>query len=327
MVVAGALVATVAGCALVGVFSSGGGLAFSHKLHVLDEGIDCADCHTVSDSQDLPGMPSLASCMLCHENIDADKPPERRVASLFDEYGYRAAGVSRQAEEIIFSHAAHTQRQQDCAACHSGIEASERVTAAMAIRMRDCTTCHTEQGAANDCATCHRDLREDVPPANHAYHWLRMHGKIARAHGEATAEQCSLCHQESTCRDCHLSVPPENHSNYFRLRGHGLHARVDRESCAACHRSDSCDSCHRDTRPISHTGLWGGTQSNHCVSCHFPLSTSNGCATCHRSAPSHALATPMPSWHVAGMNCRQCHGVGIPLPHVDKGDDCRTCHR
>jgi hypothetical protein len=27
------------------------------------------------------------------------------------------------------------------------------------------------------------------------------------------------------------------------------------------------------------------------------------------------------------MNCRQCHGMTAPLPHVDKGDDCNACHR
>jgi hypothetical protein len=30
---------------------------------------------------------------------------------------------------------------------------------------------------------------------------------------------------------------------------------------------------------------------------------------------------------VPSMNCRLCHGAGVPLPHVDNGSDCNSCHR
>ena len=78
-------------------------------------------------------------------------------------------------------------------------------------------------------------------------------------------------------------------------------------------------------RPDSHGGNWGGTQSVHCLTCHFPLS-GESCAVCHKGTPSHLEAAPKPDWHTPAMNCRQCHGVGQPLPHVDKGDDCNACH-
>ena len=47
---------------------------------------------------------------------------------------------------------------------------------------------------------------------------------------------------------------------------------------------------------------------------------------CHKDTRSHALAAPKPAWHTPAMNCRQCHGVSQPLPHVDKGDNCNLCH-
>ena len=105
----------------------------------------------------------------------------------------------------------------------------------------------------------------------------------------------------------------------------GLTARMDRETCSVCHRTDSCNECHRETRPQNHTAAWGSTQNRHCLSCHVS-SPDNGCFVCHQGAPSHALAAPQPADHAPGMNCRQCHGISAPLPHVVGTQDCATCH-
>jgi hypothetical protein len=43
--------------------------------------------------------------------------------------------------------------------------------------------------------------------------------------------------------------------------------------------------------------------------------------------PSHSTAAPQPPSHSPGMNCRQCHGISAPLPHVTKGEDCNICHQ
>jgi hypothetical protein len=181
--------------------------------------------------------------------------------------------------------------------------------------MRDCDRCHREQKVANECATCHRTLRTDVAPSTHAFQWKKVHGATARRHGLATVDDCSMCHQESSCAQCHAAEAPDNHGDYFRRRGHGLFARMDRQNCAACHRADSC-----------HNGSFGGSTNNHCVGCHLPVQA-NECVTCHKGTPSHDLAPPKPPSHGIGMNCRQCHGIGQALMHVDNGADCAMCHR
>lgn len=321
-----ALLASVAtGCALFNVFGGASPYAFSHRVHG-KEGLECADCHSTWNSADSPGMPVRGGCVLCHEEIDKKKPPERRIDVLFDGDTFKAQRVSRLAEEVIFSHQKHAAKPIECKSCHAGIEENDYVDASLALDMADCESCHRQQAVANECATCHKTLRTDVAPDSHFFQWRKMHGQTARAHDSATASNCSLCHQESVCKTCHLSEPPDNHGNYFRRRGHGLDARMDRQNCATCHRSDSCDACHQDTRPMSHTGSFGGTTSNHCVGCHLPVQNTE-CFTCHKSTPSHDLATPKPPDHNAGMNCRQCHGFGQPLPHADNGSDCNQCHR
>lgn len=313
------------GCALISAFSSPGTpFGFSHAVH-FEEGLECGDCHMMWDSEEAPGIPPRGSCNLCHESIDAEKPPERRIDQLFDGDSFKAQRVSKLADEVIFSHLQHATKPVECASCHKGIETSEYVDSTLAVQMADCESCHQQESVANDCATCHQRLRTDVAPDSHLFSWTKMHGPTVRAQHQTTANDCSMCHQESSCTTCHQSTPPEGHNNFFRRRGHGLHARMDRQSCAACHRSDSCDTCHQNTRPTNHTASFSGTLNTHCLGCHLPLVDSE-CSTCHRSTPSHALATPKPPSHSPGMNCRQCHGAGQSLPHVDKGDDCNSCH-
>lgn len=328
-VLAVALVATVAGCSLIGALTSTAKpFAFSHRVHVADEGLDCSGCHLDAETADDPGMPVQRQCMLCHEDIDAEKPPDRQVASLYDGDVFKARRVSHLDDEVIFSHLQHATKELDCNACHVGIEANEQIVAGSAIRMNDCTACHEAQAqaVAADCAVCHKELREDHAPDSHAHLWQRRHGGVVRSQDRLTANECALCHQESSCASCHLETPPENHNSYFRTRSHGVMARMDRQACATCHRSDSCDSCHSDTRPLSHSGSFGGTQSRHCLGCHFPLGKDE-CGTCHRDTPSHLDASPLPANHSPGMNCRMCHGLTAPMPHVDKGDECSRCHR
>jgi hypothetical protein len=326
-VVIALLAVTFAGCMVFDRFGGGAQpLRFSHRVHAGDEAIDCADCHLGAESDEEPGMPVLAQCQLCHKNLDAEKPEERRVTALFGDGKFLAQHAARLPDEVIFSHRKHVASIDDCAQCHAGILTNESIDDSISVTKDACSTCHQQHDVAGDCATCHQVIRRDWQPESHDHAWLRLHGKAYRAQGEAIADRCDMCHRQATCNSCHQDVPPASHNQFFRLRGHGLHARMDRESCAACHRADSCNRCHSQVLPQNHHGAFGGTRSTHCLNCHLPLSSSD-CITCHKGTPSHALATPMPPGHLPGMNCRQCHGLTAPLPHVDNGSACTACHR
>jgi hypothetical protein len=149
---------------------------------------------------------------------------------------------------------------------------------------------------------------------------------VVRADSGKSEDRCSLCHTDASCASCHQDEPPGNHTGQWRHRGHTMAASMDREHCAVCHQGDFCDRCHQETAPRNHRGTWGSTRNTHCLTCHFPLKTSEGCTLCHKDIPSHRKGAAKPGWHNAGMNCRQCHGAGVELPHVDKGDDCNACH-
>jgi hypothetical protein len=271
--------------------------------------------------------------MLCHEEIDADKPREKTVAAFLVDgkptWLRARPDVYSDEMEVKFSHARHIEAEVDCDACHAAVMEDK----GPGLRIRggkvSCMQCHAKTKLGNDCAVCHRTLRVDQPPRDHGVGWKRMHGahseRMIKGTGETT---CAQCHQEQSCTGCHQTEKPADHTNYWRQRGHGVMVSLDRSRCATCHRSDFCNRCHMHTEPRSHRGAWGSPQNTHCNACHLPLQ-GTGCYTCHKATPSHLQATPMPPGHLPSMNCRQCHGPGLtaPLPHFDPGTTCTSCHK
>jgi hypothetical protein len=312
----------LAGCVLFG--SGEKRYAFSHERHVTLEKLDCANCHADALASEEPGMPTRDTCDVCHQGIDSAKPPERRIERLFHGEDFAAAHATALSGEVVFSHQKHASVLA-CSLCHQGIESNERVADLRHLNMAACTSCHEEKHAPEACATCHKEIRETWAPPNHRSNWHRMHGETVRANSDLTADACSICHTQATCSACHQSEKPENHNHFWLERGHGITAMMDRETCAACHEPMSCQRCHQDVRPRNHVGNWGAPHDNHCLVCHQPLGQ-EGCVACHASAKSHLTAAPKPPDHYAGMDCRACHGHGQPLPHVDNGDDCNSCH-
>ncbi len=330
--VAAALFAATAGaCSL---FRLGGKPAepvrpFSHKAHGPDEGLGCSDCHVKAEKGEEAGMPpNLKKCMLCHEAMDEQKPGGRRLTDLVGQ-APAWTSVTKLPDEVKFSHKTHLDAKVGCADCHKGIGDSVSITSAVRVDMDSCMACHAEKAKPNDCSTCHAQISKDVPPASHRHSWKEVHGETVKASLDSgTTSRCELCHDSRTCIGCHQDEAPRNHTNFWRIQGHGVQAGVDRSNCATCHKTDFCDRCHKETAPRTHTSSWGGSQSRHCLTCHEPAAD-QGCTLCHEGTPSHLSATPKPGWHVAGMNCRNCHGPGLsaPFQHVDNGDNCNNCHR
>ena len=306
---------------------------FSHALHVGEKNLECSLCHNAANISEAPGMPGIRLCKPCHDEFDTEKPVELRVESFFDEEGkYKAQHVARQSDEIIFSHGRHVgEYDMSCEDCHGSTGTSEVIPMESRVTMDACIACHRENGRRGDCQDCHREIKRDWAPPSHAKDWMRGHGPrcllcegmVDRGGWE---NRCEICHEKTTCQACHKEQMPRDHSNFWRIQGHAVMTSIDRTRCWTCHRSDFCERCHQSTSPRSHTATWGLPRNRHCNNCHSPGQGST-CATCHKSAPSHSLAAPMPPDHSPAMNCRQCHGNGQPLPHPDPGITCTSCHK
>jgi hypothetical protein len=306
---------------------------FDHQLHVQQYELACVECHAGSTTEALAGMPALGRCRECHDQGEEETADyfaaitsSRPVDAPFISY----TGPLR--AELLPAHATHAAAGVSCTTCHGDVGASKATDPTVVPSMDTCTSCHeTAAPAKTDCSACHRTLRADVAPPSHGITWKRGHGDQVRfgwtSQDDLREDACRFCHRPDDCVTCHQREQPRSHDAFFVARGHGMQALGDRAACATCHKPDSCSRCHQETRPQSHVASFGGARAQHCTGCHVPVESQQGCGLCHASTPSHQTATPLPPTHTLGMNCRQCHGVGQPLPHVDNGMECVSCHR
>jgi len=101
---------------------------FNHVLHndLVDDG--CESCHFFRDDGTFSGVPKLAQCIDCHEEVNGEDPEEEKFVN---EYVVREREVpwlvySRQPQNVFFSHVAHVQMaQMECETCHGPIGDSE----------------------------------------------------------------------------------------------------------------------------------------------------------------------------------------------------------
>lgn len=167
-----------------------------------------------------------------------------------------------------------------------------------------------------DCADCHTS--SGVAP-NHGAFFIRQHRVLAAK----PANNCTACHQQSFCLDCHQGgnvepggrvranlsrrgeYMPNSHVPDF-ISTHPILAKAERRSCARCHDAATfCSDCH--TRQIAQN------RSGMSLRPHKPVFTSPG--------------VPDPTWvsfhrTEARRDLRSCQGC-----HPRKSDCSNTaCH-
>jgi len=131
-------------------------VAFSHRLHAGEAGLECLFCHAGADQGDYAELPSAADCMTCHAAVATDSPEVEKVAA--------AAGsgeeipwvpVYRVPDIVFFSHREHLAAGEACATCHGPVETREVLQKEVSTSMTACLECHRARGAPVHCALCH----------------------------------------------------------------------------------------------------------------------------------------------------------------------------
>ncbi|MFZ5569930.1 MAG: menaquinone reductase multiheme cytochrome c subunit QrcA [Thermodesulfobacteriota bacterium] len=97
---------------------------FNHSLHMelVDDG--CESCHLFREDGTYAGVPELAQCIECHEEVQGDSKDEEIFV---EEYVSKNREVpwlvySKQPDCVFFSHAAHVKLGgMDCVTCHGPI--------------------------------------------------------------------------------------------------------------------------------------------------------------------------------------------------------------
>ena len=135
-------------------------IAFNHKVHAGDLGLECSSCHTGVETSPFATLPSASICLGCHASQLSDNPEEGKVRNYGEDRGEIPwQRLTRQPEHVYFSHQRHvTFGKISCERCHGKM--AERTkppgAAPLELFMDDCLECHKKQGASQDCISCHR---------------------------------------------------------------------------------------------------------------------------------------------------------------------------
>jgi hypothetical protein len=133
-------------------------LPFPHKTHVANK-IMCTEyCHESVVKGPIAGLPSVKTCMICHESIATDRPLIKTVADYqkrgVDIPWQRVYGYAPEAH-VRFNHAPHIRAKVDCTTCHGNIGQQTVAQRNVDLNMGFCVSCHKNKQAPNECLTCH----------------------------------------------------------------------------------------------------------------------------------------------------------------------------
>jgi len=134
-------------------------IAFDHRLHAVENGIECATCHSSFQQETFAGLPAADVCATCHGGEPLGKSPEEaRLAELLKaRRPLEWAPLYGEPPHVFFSHRRHVAAGAACESCHKGMADARAPPLRVArLRMADCLACHRRVGAATDCSACHR---------------------------------------------------------------------------------------------------------------------------------------------------------------------------
>jgi len=135
-------------------------IAFNHRLHIEDEGLDCDFCHEYVRSGAHAGLPDAEICAECHDTEQGDSEEAARVTALIDTgEPLRFNKLFRLPDNVFYTHRRHVRiGELECQECHGDVAATERPPERplVSMSMDYCMDCHRERGETLDCNACHR---------------------------------------------------------------------------------------------------------------------------------------------------------------------------
>jgi hypothetical protein len=261
-------------------------IKFSHKNHA--DRTDCASCHTkTAESTSLKDklLPQHPDCAQCHDVEDTNGCNLCHYENNFEPLIQRKS-------ELIFNHKYHlTDQKLKCEDCHKGLNEVDYSFQAEQHNppMEQCNTCHsfTSGTAGNECVLCHTSTVDLKPDFHKQNDFIKAH----RFYAENSDANCSMCHDNASCEDCHIAnsvitetntakdfyapYAPHNfgesakkqklnlvHQDLNYRYDHGIDARNKSAECQTCHQTETfCVECHQSeggdfallgTKPADH---------------------------------------------------------------------------
>lgn len=134
-------------------------IAFSHRIHVGTVGLECRFCHTNVDNSTFAGIPPVATCMSCHQNVAVDRPEIQKLTGYWEReepMEWNRVHRLRIRDHVFFSHKRHIKAGIQCEQCHGQVKYMDKIRRVKSLEMGWCVSCHEKNGASRDCLTCHQ---------------------------------------------------------------------------------------------------------------------------------------------------------------------------
>lgn len=162
-------------------------VAFSHKVHVGQLGVDCRYCHNGVDKSWFSNIPAASTCMNCHSQVLKDDP---RLQLVRDSYQSGQAipwvQIHKVPDYVYFNHSVHVNRGVSCVSCHGQVNEMDEVYHAKPLSM-------------GFCLDCHRKPEDHIRPVDLVTQldWKgQVNGKqLVHDWNIKPGESCSVCHR------------------------------------------------------------------------------------------------------------------------------------
>lgn len=178
-------------------------IAFSHKIHAGQNGINCVYCHNSAERGKHSGIPTVNVCMNCHTAVQEGKTPAgtAEIAKIHEAAGFNAETgkydkpekpiewirIHNLPDHVYFNHSQHVVvGKQQCQTCHGPIQEMEEVYQYSPLTMGWCINCHRETNVAMDGNGYYDKMYEQL---------LEMHeGKTTFTVQDIGGLECAKCH-------------------------------------------------------------------------------------------------------------------------------------
>ncbi len=166
-------------------------VAYSHKLHAGDLGINCLYCHATVDRAPVAVVPPTQVCMNCHRVVKRDSP---LLAAIRDsdstKQPMRWVRVHNLPGFAYFDHRPHLRAGVGCASCHGRIDKMEVVAQDQPLSMSWCLDCHRDP--APNLRPAHEVTNMDWTPGKDQ---AELAAQIIKTKRLAPPLDCTGCHR------------------------------------------------------------------------------------------------------------------------------------
>jgi len=133
-------------------------IAFSHKIHAGQNGINCQYCHSGVEKSKVANVPSANVCMNCHKYIqEGAVTGKKEIAKIYAAIGFdpekqtysgktspiKWVRVHNLPDHVYFNHSQHVKVGKiECTECHGEIAKMDTVYQSSPLTMGWCIDCH-----------------------------------------------------------------------------------------------------------------------------------------------------------------------------------------